>query len=67
MSVPESTFDNPHAAATALATFVACAQQMLDPVTPEDHRRQAEQQLLAQLPVVHALGVFDLLDRKSVV
>lgn len=45
---------------TALTVFVTCAQLMLDPSTPESLRRQAEKRLLAQLPVVKALGVFDL-------
>lgn len=49
-------------AASALATFVACAQLMLDEATPEDLRRQAETRALAQLPVLRALGVFDLFD-----
>lgn len=48
--------------ATALATFVACAQLMLDESTPEDARRHAEARLLQQLPVLRALGVFDLFE-----
>ncbi|HET6588031.1 MAG TPA: hypothetical protein VFG67_09725 [Oleiagrimonas sp.] len=47
-------------AASALATFVACAQLMLDEATPETLRRQAESRLLEQLPVVRALGLFEL-------
>jgi len=54
--------EQPKPAASALATFVACAQLMLDPATPEDVRRQAEGRALAQLPVLRALGVFDLFD-----
>ncbi|HEX7339406.1 MAG TPA: hypothetical protein VF271_05675 [Rhodanobacteraceae bacterium] len=46
--------------ADALTTFVACAQLMLDEATPEERRRQAEARALAQLPVLRALGVFDL-------
>ncbi len=46
--------------ASPLATFVACAQLMLDAATPETVRRGAESRLLAQLPVLRALGVFDL-------
>lgn len=44
----------------AVTDFVAHAQLMLDPATPESVRRQAEPRLLAQLPTLHALGVFDL-------
>ncbi|HEX7341949.1 MAG TPA: hypothetical protein VF269_06710 [Rhodanobacteraceae bacterium] len=47
-------------ATAALATFVAGAQLMLDAATPEDLRRQAETRTLAQLPVLRALGVFEL-------
>lgn len=49
-------------AASALATFVAGAQMMLDPATPEELRRQAEGRALAQLPVLRALGVFELFE-----
>jgi hypothetical protein len=45
-----------------LATFVACAHQMLDPATPETVRRAVEPQLVAQLPALHALGVFELFE-----
>ncbi|TCV92798.1 hypothetical protein EC912_106137 [Luteibacter rhizovicinus] len=44
----------------ALTTFVACALAMLDPMTPEALRRTLEPRLLAQLPTLKALGVFDL-------
>ncbi|HET7664078.1 MAG TPA: hypothetical protein VFK31_10615 [Rhodanobacteraceae bacterium] len=47
-------------AASALATFVACAQLMLDAATPEALRLEAESRLLEQLPVVRALGLFEL-------
>jgi hypothetical protein len=50
----------PVAAASPLATFVACAHQMLDPATPEAVRRATEPRLLALLPALRALGVFDL-------
>jgi len=40
--------------------FVACAHQMLDPATPEAVRRAMEPRLLALLPALRALGVFDL-------
>lgn len=45
-----------------LNTFVACAHQMLDGATPEPLRRTLEPKLLAQLPVLRALGVFDLFE-----
>lgn len=48
--------------ASPLETFVACAHQMLDPLTPEPMRRAVEPRLLAQLPTLKALGVFDLFD-----
>lgn len=44
----------------ALTDFVVHAQLMLDPATPEPLRREAEPRLLAQLPTLHALGVFEL-------
>ena len=48
-----------HASRTdALTDFVAHAQLMLDPATPESVRREAEPRLLAQLPTLLALGVF---------
>ena len=43
-----------------LTDFVAHAQLMLDPATPESVRRETEPRLLAQLPTLHALGVFEL-------
>lgn len=43
-----------------LTDFVAHAQLMLDPATPESARREAEPRLLAQLPILQALGVFEL-------
>jgi hypothetical protein len=43
-----------------LETFVACAHEMLDPATPEAARRRAEPRLLAVLPALQALGVFEL-------
>ncbi len=53
---------NPTSATSALAVFVACAHQMLDPATPETVRRAMEPRLLAQLPSLRALGVFDLFE-----
>lgn len=44
----------------ALTDFVVHAQLMLDPATPEPVRRAAEPRLLALLPALEALGVFDL-------
>ncbi len=44
----------------ALTAFVAHAQVMLDPATPESVRREAEPRLLAHLPTMHALGMFEL-------
>ncbi|KRE85913.1 hypothetical protein ASG75_10195 [Rhodanobacter sp. Soil772] len=46
--------------ADALTDFVVHAQLMLDPATPEAVRREAEPRLLAQLPTLQALGVFEL-------
>ena len=45
-----------------LETFVACAHQMLDPATPEPVLCSMEPKLLAQLPALRALGVFDLFE-----
>ena len=47
-------------AGDSLVTFVACAHAMLDPSTPEDQVRRLETRLLAQLPTLRALGVFEL-------
>lgn len=44
----------------ALTDFVVNAQLMLDPATPEAVRREAEPRLLALLPTLQALGVFEL-------
>ena len=50
-----------HASRTdALTDFVAHAQLMLDPATPESVRREAEPRLLAQPPTLQALGAFEL-------
>ncbi|MEW9623012.1 hypothetical protein [Rhodanobacter geophilus] len=46
--------------ADALTDFVVNAQLMLDPATPEAVRREAEPRLLAVLPTLQALGVFEL-------
>jgi len=47
---------------TPLEAFVACAHQMLDPATPEAVRRATEPRLLALLPALRALGVFELFE-----
>ncbi|WP_426701583.1 hypothetical protein ACPPVV_00785 [Rhodanobacter sp. Col0626] len=52
----------PLASASPLAIFVACAHQMLDPATPEAVRCTMEPQLVAQLPALRALGVFELFE-----
>jgi hypothetical protein len=38
---------------------------MLDPATPEAVRRRIEPRLLAQLPVLRALGVFRLFELRD--
>jgi hypothetical protein len=38
---------------------------MLDPATPEAVRRAMEPRLLAQLPALRALGVFDLFELRD--
>ena len=45
-----------------LEAFVACAHQMLDPGTPEAARRAIEPRLVAMLPALRALGVFELFE-----
>lgn len=52
----------PSAESEPLEAFVACAHQMLDPDTPEAARRALEPRLLAMLPTLRALGVFELFD-----
>jgi hypothetical protein len=46
----------------ALPRFVEFARRMLDPATPEPLRRELEPQLLRLLPVVRALGLFELFE-----
>ncbi|UPG90092.1 hypothetical protein L2Y96_22385 [Luteibacter aegosomaticola] len=55
-----SQLNDDTAAGDALVTFVACAHAMLDSTTSEEQRRRLEPRLLAQLPTLRALGVFDL-------
>lgn len=52
----------PLPAEQALPRFVECARRMLDPATPEPLRRELEPQLLRLLPVVQALGLFELFE-----
>lgn len=46
----------------ALSRFVEHVRRMLDPATPESVRRELEPHLLRLLPVVRALGLFDLFE-----
>ena len=55
----------PEVSKSPLETFVACAHQMLDPATPEAVRRATEPRLLAQLPALRALGVFELFELRD--
>lgn len=55
----------PEPAASPLEIFVACAHQMLDPTTPESVRLAMEPRLLAQLPTLRALGVFELFELRD--
>jgi hypothetical protein len=55
----------PLSADEACVTFVAAAQLMLDPATPETVRRDAEPRLLAQLPTLRALGLFELFELRD--
>lgn len=50
------------AATSPVEAFIACAHQMLDPATPEAARVAMEPRLLAQLPALRALGVFELFE-----
>jgi hypothetical protein len=52
----------PTAETAPLEAFVACAHQMLDPDTPEAVRRAVEPRLVALLPMLRALGVFELFE-----
>ncbi|WP_430391926.1 hypothetical protein [Dyella sp. 20L07] len=51
--------------AAPLEAFVACAHQMLDPTTPEAARRAMEPRVLALLPALRALGVFELFELRD--
>jgi hypothetical protein len=58
--MPHPTMNPP--TGQALPRFVECARRMLDPATPEPLRRDLELQLLRLLPVVQALGLFELFE-----
>jgi hypothetical protein len=62
MPSPEWPSPNPEFPLSALETFVACAHQLLDPATPEQVCRLVEPMLVAQLPVLRALGIFELFE-----
>jgi hypothetical protein len=65
MSPIELLSMKPKPTASPLETFVVCAHQMLDPATPEQVRRAMEPRLLAQLPALRALGVFELFELRD--
>ncbi len=52
-------------AASPVEAFIACAHQVLDPATPEAVRQAMEPRLLAQLPALRALGVFELFELRD--
>ncbi|WP_333677499.1 hypothetical protein [Dyella sp.] len=62
MSAIELSASNTEFRPSPLETFVACAHQLLDPATPESVRKRVEPTLVAQLPVLRALGMFDLFE-----
>ncbi|GGA44775.1 hypothetical protein [Dyella nitratireducens] len=62
MSAIELPTSNTEFHSSPLETFVACAHQLLDPATPESVRKRVEPALVAQLPVLRALGMFDLFE-----
>jgi hypothetical protein len=65
MSLLQLVSAKPDVSKSPLETFVACAHQMLDPTTPEAVRRAMEPRLLAQLPALRALGVFELFELRD--
>ena len=65
MSLLQLVSAKPQLSKSPLETFVACAHQMLDPATPEAVRRAMEPRLLAQLPALRALGVFELFELRD--
>ncbi|MDF3983469.1 hypothetical protein P3W24_16160 [Luteibacter sp. PPL201] len=62
VTTDHSRYAEDHEAGDALVTFVACAHAMLDPTTPEEQVRRLEPRLLAQLPTLRALGLFELFE-----
>lgn len=62
MSTIIARFPGAESQKAPLEAFVACAHQMLDPTTPEAVRRATEPRLLALLPTLQALGVFELFE-----
>ena len=52
----------PTAETEPLEAFVACAHQMLDPALHEASRRALEPRLVALLPTLRALVVFELFE-----
>ncbi|MGE7956122.1 hypothetical protein ACQKQA_05885 [Pseudomonas sp. NPDC089530] len=44
-----------------VGAFLISARLWLDPGTPAEHRRAAEEDLLAALPALRALGLFELM------
>lgn len=65
MSLLQLVSAKPDVSKSPLETFVVCAHQMLDPATPEAVRRAMEPRLLAQLPALRALGVFELFELRD--
>jgi hypothetical protein len=62
--IAEQTLDLERVAAP-VETFIACAHQMLDQGTPEAARKAIEPHLLELLPVLRALGVFELFELRD--
>lgn len=60
-AAPRPANDTWNVAEAPLLVFLGCAHQMLDPRTSEARRRELEPRLLAQLPMLRALGMFELL------
>ncbi|MEO8780288.1 MAG: hypothetical protein ABI389_16690 [Rhodanobacter sp.] len=65
MSSTELSLLRPVPTASPLEAFVVCAHQMLDPAATESLRREAEPRLLAQLPALRALAVFELFELRD--
>ncbi|WP_114240160.1 hypothetical protein [Dyella sp. C9] len=65
MSLIAARAPSAEAVAAPLEAFVACAHQMLDPATPEAVRRAMEPRVLALLPTLRSLGVFELFELRD--